>query len=89
MQVKAVQVLDTWQAQDGQGGFSLDGLDPSQLKCEVCNVKATNLEMMQMHILTKKHQHRSKNNGLVPDLGYNCEVCNVSCSCQDALEQHM
>jgi hypothetical protein len=89
LQVKAVQLQDAWQAQNGQGGFSLDGLDPSQLKCDVCDVKATNIEMMQLHILTKKHQHRSKNNGLVPDFGYNCGVCNVNCSGQDALDQHM
>ena len=79
-------MLDAWQA---QGDFSVDRQDPSQLKCDLCNVKATNQEMMQKHILTKKHQKLSKANYQPTDFGFNCEVCSVNCSGSEALGQHM
>ena len=80
-----MQALDAWQA---EGSFSVDSNDPSQLKCDVCNVKATNQEMMQRHILTKQHQKRSRTNEQPTDFGYNCEVCSVRCSSSEALDQH-
>jgi len=45
---------------------------------------------MKDHIASKKHQRKSKVNGVEQDLGmFSCEICGIGCSDQNALDTHL
>lgn len=60
---------------------------PERIPCILCGTSYANRKTYMRHLNTNSHKSKDPNN-INPIIEFQCEKCNVTCSCLDTYKRH-